>query len=132
MIGKFLITLVVVLIAYAVLRARWRDADAPLDDAQSQRLQGTPFTVHPMMRLAAALLVAIMTVGSALYLLLDWLDARAVVQVQVINANTGQITPYESRRGAIDGRRFTTLDGREIRLADVERMMVLPAAADRP
>lgn len=127
MIGKFLITLVVVLIAYAVLRARWRDADA-----QPQRLPGTPFTVHPMMRLAAALLVAIMTVGSALYLLLDWLDARAVVQVQVINANTGQITPYESRRGAIDGRRFTTLDGREIRLADVERMMVLPAAADRP
>ena len=79
------------------------------------------------MRLAASLLIAIMAVGSALYLAQRWFEDQEVVQVQVINANTGRITLYESRRGSVEGRQFQTLDGRTIRLADVGRMIILPA-----
>ena len=132
MIGKFLLTLIVILMAYGVLRARWRNTDGRADRLSHGAPPHRAEAAQSTMRLAAALLVAIMAVGSALYLVLDWRDARTVVQVQVINANTGQITPYASRRGSIAGRRLVTLDGREIRLADVERMIVLPAAPDRP
>ncbi|QGU32918.1 hypothetical protein [Thermochromatium tepidum] len=124
--AKLLLTLAVLLGVYGlVLQARWRIkrlesgtgpglARLPRSDVSWQR-----------MRLAASLLIAIMTVGSALYLTNRWLEDQEVVQVQVINANTGRITLYESKRGLIEGRQFQTLDGRTIRLADVERMIIL-------
>ena len=127
MIGKLLLTLAVLLGAYGVLRARWRanriesGAVPGLD-----RSQGSDSSWQTM-RLAASLLIAIMAVGSALYLAQRWFEDQEVVQVQVINANTGRVTLYESRRGSVEGRQFQTLDGRTIRLADVERMILLPA-----
>jgi anti-sigma-K factor RskA len=130
MIGKLLLTLAVILGAYGVLRARWRanrieSGVAPGLD-QLQRSDSSWQT----MRLAASLLIAIMAVGSALYLANRWFEDQEVVQVQVINANTGRITLYESRRGSVEGREFQTLDGRTIRLADVERMIILHAEPD--
>ncbi|MCK7582872.1 MAG: hypothetical protein MZV65_49825 [Chromatiales bacterium] len=123
MIGKVLLTLAVLLGAYGVLRVRWRaDRTAP---GLAQR--ESPDASRQTMRLAASLLIAIMAVGSALYLANRWFEDQEIVQVQVINANTGRITLYESRRGSVEGRQFQTLDGRTIRLADVERMIILPA-----
>ncbi|MTW20893.1 hypothetical protein [Allochromatium palmeri] len=122
MIGKLLLTLAVLLGAYGVLRARWRANRA----GPGLERRESPDVSWQTMRLAASLLIAIMAVGSALYLAQRWLEDQEVVQVQVINANTGRITSYESRRGSVEGRRFRTLDGREIRLADVERMILLP------
>lgn len=127
MIGKLLLTLAVLLGAYGVLRARWRanriESGALSGLDRPQRSDSSWQT----MRLAASLLIAIMAVGSALYLAQRWFEDQEVVQVQVINANTGRITLYESRRGSVEGRQFQTLDGRTIRLADVERMILLPA-----
>ena len=123
MIGKLLLTLAVLLGAYGVLRARWR-ANRPVPGLDRPQQSDSSWQT---MRLAASLLIAIMAVGSALYLAQRWFEDQEVVQVQVINANTGRITLYESRRGSVEGRQFQTLDGRTIRLADVERMIILPA-----
>ncbi|MGQ9830892.1 MAG: hypothetical protein ACUVQI_04630 [Thermochromatium sp.] len=126
MIGKLLLTLTIILGAYGVLRAQWRINR--LESSPRPRLN-RPQRLEPSwqtMRLAASLLIAIMALGSALYLTTRWFRDQEVVQVQVINANTGRITSYESRRGSIEGRQFKTLDGRTIRLADVERMIILP------
>lgn len=123
MIGKLLLTLLALLGGYAVVRARVRERRVALG-LESPR---PPLVPMRALRLAASLLLALMAVGSSLYLLQSWLERQEVVRVQVINANTGQVTHYESRRGSIEGRRFATLDGREIRLADVERLIVLPA-----
>ena len=76
------------------------------------------------MRTLAYGVLGLMLAGSAFYLFSRWESDHAVVRVQVVNANTGQITPYLARRGEIDGRRFRTLDGVEVRLADVERMLL--------
>ncbi|MBK1721062.1 hypothetical protein [Thiocystis violacea] len=129
MIGKLLLTLLVVLGAYGVLRARWhRDRVARgLEPARP------PLVPRGAIRLAAAIVVAAMALGSVLGLLQGWRQEREVVQVQVVNANTGQLTTYRVRRGSIQGRRLVTLDGRQIRLADVERMIILPPdSADQP
>ncbi|NVZ08133.1 hypothetical protein HW932_02525 [Allochromatium humboldtianum] len=127
MIGKLLLTLAVLLGAYGVLRVRWRaNRIEPGTVPGLDRSQGSDSSWQTM-RLAASLLIAIMAVGSALYLAQGWFEDQEVVQVQVINANTGRITLYESRRGSVEGRQFQTLDGRTIRLADVERMIILPA-----
>ena len=127
MIGKLLLTLAVLLGAYGVLRVRWRaNRIEPGTVPGLDRPHGSDSSWQTM-RLAASLLIAIMAVGSALYLAQGWFEDQEVVQVQVINANTGRITLYESRRGSVEGRQFQTLDGRTIRLADVERMIILPA-----
>lgn len=127
MIGKLLLTLAVLLGAYGVLRVRWRANRIESGTVPGlDRPHGSDSSWQTM-RLAASLLIAIMAVGSALYLAQGWFEDQEVVQVQVINANTGRITLYESRRGSVEGRQFQTLDGRTIRLADVERMILLPA-----
>lgn len=126
MIGKLLLTLAVLLGAYGVLRVRWRANRIESGTVPGlDRPHGSDSSWQTM-RLAASLLIAIMAVGSALYLAQGWFEDQEVVQVQVINANTGRITLYESRRGSVEGRQFQTLDGRTIRLADVERMIILP------
>ena len=122
MIWKLLLMAAVLLGAYGVIRARIR-ADRVARGLEPPR---QPLFPPGAMRLTALLLAAIMVVGSALYLLQGWLHDQETIQVQVINANTGAITLYQSHRGSVDGRRFRTLDGREIRLADVERMIILP------
>jgi hypothetical protein len=65
-----------------------------------------------------------MLVGSATYLARDLGRDRQTIRVEVVNAHTGAVTEYEARRGSVDGRRFVTPDGREVRLADVERLVI--------
>lgn len=123
MIGKLVLTLLVLLGAYAVLRARWRSEQA----APASREALRPLLPRGAMRVAAVVVVGVMVGGSGLALLQGWLETREVVQVQVVNANTGAVSSYRAHRGDVGGRQIRTLDGREIRLADVERMIVLPA-----
>ncbi|NEV61747.1 hypothetical protein [Thiorhodococcus minor] len=123
MIGKLALTLLVLLGAYAVLRARWRSEHAVPASGEAPR----PLLPRGAVRVAAAVVIGIMVGGSALAILDGWLERREVVQVQVVNANTGAVSTYRAHRGDVGGRQIRTLDGREIRLADVERMIVLPA-----
>lgn len=122
MIGKLLLTLAVVLGAYGVIRSRMR-AERVARGLEPAR---APLLPRRTVRLVAMIVFAVMVGGSALVLLSGWLDTREIVQVQVMNTSTGAITLYRARRGAIDGRQIETLDGRRIRMADVERMIVLP------
>nr|WP_304303258.1 hypothetical protein [Chromatium okenii] len=102
---------------YRIARRRWRNAigiEIPL------------VTASPEIRRLAIAVLIVMGLGTAVQLVLSWQYNHEVIQVQVMNANTGQLTLYQVRRESIDGRHFRTIDGREIRMADVERMIVLP------
>lgn len=122
MIWKLILTLSVAFGAYAAIRARARSERI----ARGLEPASAPLVSRGAVRLAAGILIAVMALGSAVVLVQGWLKDREVVRVQVVNANTGAISLYEARRGDLEGRRLRTLDGREIRLADVERMIVLP------
>lgn len=123
MIGKLLLTLLVLIGAYGVLRARWR-ADRVARGLEPER---PPLVPRAAVRVAASVILVVMVAASALAILQTWRGKQEVVEVQVVNANTGQVTTYRAHRDGIQGRRLETLDGREIRLADVERMIILPA-----
>jgi len=120
MLGKILLTLAVMLGAYAVIRARMRRG------GESSSGRPAPVTLIPleMIRIVAYGLVVAMVAGSLLWLYLDWEMGHEIVAVQVINANTGSITTYRARRADVEGRHFTTLDGHRVTLADVERMVL--------
>ena len=120
MIWKFLLTAAVVLAAFFFIRQRLRGPGRP-------PAEGPPrpaLLPAGAVRLTAYGVVAVMLLGSGWYLYRGWALGNQVVEVQVINANTGAITHYQAHRRDVQGRVVRTLDGREIRLADVERMIL--------
>ncbi|WP_295438367.1 hypothetical protein [uncultured Thiodictyon sp.] len=120
MIWKFLLTAVVVLAAFFFIRQRLRGQGRSLADG----------ALRPALLPAGAVrwapygVMAVMLLGSGWYLYRGWALGDQVVEVHVVNANTGAITRYQAHRRDIQGRVVRTLDGRELRLADVERMIV--------
>jgi hypothetical protein len=124
MLGKLLITTAVVIAVYFALRARGPDSqgnDAGKADARS----GKPRLVnHGAIKMTAYALLATMLVGSAFYLVQSWEQRREVVRVDVVNPYNGRVQAYRARRGDIDDRTFVTLDGRRIRIAETERLVI--------
>ncbi|WP_296701051.1 hypothetical protein [Thiocapsa sp. UBA6158] len=124
MIWKLLLTAAVILGAYLVIRARIMRSREAAGLIASRPPLIPPALIRPL----AYVLLGTMLLGSLSLLVRDWDRDREIIPVQVVNANTGEVTHYEVRRGSVDGRRFVTSDGREIRIADVERLVM---GADR-
>ena len=122
MFGKILLTLAVILGAYVVIRARMQRGSEPAADTPPPNRR--PLIPPGSARALAYGLVTVMVAGSLMWLYLDWEQSREIVAVQVINANTGTVTDFRARRRDVQGRHFTTLDGRRVTLADVERMVL--------
>lgn len=119
MIWKFLLTVAVLVAAVFFIRERLRGPRRPHDGAPPP-----PLLPAGMARTLAYTTLAVMLLGSGWYLYRGWAHGNQVVEVQIVNANTGVITPYKAHRRDVQGRVVRTLDGREIRLADVERMIL--------
>ncbi|WP_295391359.1 hypothetical protein [uncultured Thiodictyon sp.] len=118
MIWKFLLTAAVIVAAFFFIRHRLRVAGQPPGEVPP------PLLPAGTARKLAAAVLAIMLLGSGWSLYRSWALGHQVVEVQVVNANTGTITAYKAYRRDVEGRVIRTLDGREIRLADVERMIL--------
>lgn len=119
MLGKILLTLAVILGAWLVIRLRLERRKPAVPAAQTR-----PLLPPALVRALAVGLVAVMVSGSLLWLYLDWESGRGLVNVRVINANTGEVTSFQARRQDIGERQFTTLDGRQVTLAEIERMVL--------
>lgn len=76
------------------------------------------------LRLVAYFLLCSAILSAGLFVYEDWQASKKEVIIRVINAQTQEITTYQAFHGQIHGRVFSTTDGRQIRLADVERMEV--------
>jgi hypothetical protein len=124
MFGKLLFTAAVIYIAYLVVRSRYEGAAPQGNRDPSTAERGLPLISPVAIRLAAYAVIGLMLVGSALYLFQSWERQHQIVSIQVVNPYNGQVQRYETRRGDIDGRTFRTLDGRLIRIAEMERMIV--------
>ena len=128
MLWKILLTMGLVLAAYLTLKARLGGSDP------SSRRTALPPAWGPSRGLAKGVALAVLVVmalGSGWYLWRSWDHGNQIMQVQVVNAATGAIVLYEARRRDIEGRVVRTLDGREIRLADVERMILTQSGGGR-
>ncbi|MEO5338992.1 MAG: hypothetical protein H7837_00535 [Magnetococcus sp. MYC-9] len=75
-------------------------------------------------RLVAFLLAGVSLLSAIWIVYEEWQAAHKTVVVRVIHVQTGATTTYQALQGQVHGRSFQTLDGRQVRLADVERMEV--------
>ena len=119
MLMKILLTALVILAAILILRRRVQRV------AQAQVPQEPPMPVATKSQLpqvVAYLLLLIMLAGAGFFLYLQWQDDYQIVNVRVIDSRSGNVVHYQARRGDVEGRSFRALDGREVTLADVERL----------
>jgi len=85
-----------------------------------------------MLRYLSIAVVAVLLVTSV-YLLYDhWRERHEVILVRVIDASSGRAQDYRARRGDIGDRQFTTEDGRQIVLAETERLETSVLSTPRP
>lgn len=117
MFGKILLLAAILLAAFLLIRFRRRRSPPPglvVTGADPERRRLVRQVLYGLLTLVLG--------GSALYYYLDWRSREEVIAVRVVNIYTGEGVRYQARRGDVGWRRFTTLDGRRITLADVERL----------
>ena len=129
MIAKILLTLTVIGIAWLVIAQRQRRrvvmASRPPALVVKDRRGG-------FWQWTGYLLMIMMILGSGFFLFQVWQDRYRVVSVRVINTQSGKTTEYQARRGEVDARRFVTLDGREVSVANNERIELQAVTDSRP
>ena len=77
-----------------------------------------------ILRRSAYLFMAVMVLIAVVMIYIEVADNYSVVTVHVINSQTGSRVSYQARRDDIKSNGFTTLEGRQIYTAGVERIEV--------
>lgn len=120
MIKQLLITLAVALIVVIIARlkrARSRaqaTSQAPVEASGSNR---------STTMLAGYALAAVMILATAGISWMRYQEANEIVQVEVIDARSGEHTIYQVRRKELGERKFKTIDGRMVSLGASDRMV---------
>ena len=66
----------------------------------------------------------LMVIAAGVIVFIELQDDYETVTVHVINSDTNSRTSYKAQRQDIDGGSFTTIEGRQVFVADVERIEV--------
>ena len=121
---KILLPTMVGLLVYFLGKSHARrDRQRSLHAPSAQTLQpSVTEKFRTSFRLIAIFLASSAILSAGWFIFESWQESHTVVSIRVINAQTGNSAHYQALKGQVHGRVFTTTDGRQIRLADVERM----------
>ncbi len=126
-IKEMLLTASVVALVYLVVRKRSGMAARRRPPATVAAATTDP-SRHIAMRRGVYLFFGLMLAVSAAFVYVEWRENDRVIDVRVVNSRTGKTVRYRAHRGDVGSRSFTTVDGRTVMVADVERIEV----DDRP
>ncbi len=116
MLTKILFTLAVILVVALVFRVKTTKGK-PIAQAAPTR-SGVSAAV------VAYTLLGLVVAVSALVFVLHWQDQREIINIQVTGGQ-GETTRYQAYKKDVDGRRFTTIEGRAVDLAASDRIEIL-------
>ena len=122
MITKILFTIAVIGAVFLFLGKHSRSSQKKSLTMPEQVRPPAPLISPRFARVAAYATIGTMILASALFAYREWDEAHRVVNLRVINVSTGEMVTYRAHKGDVEGRRFLTLDGRMVTLAEVERM----------
>jgi hypothetical protein len=124
MLSKLLFTLLIA--AAGVAYARWRSQAAPRRPERRPPRGGG--SAAPWLPRAVGLgFAALLLAGVGTYYYLEWRADHQVITIRVTDTRNGTTATYRALRGDIRGRRFTTLEGWEVRVSDSERVEMMAA-----
>ena len=129
MLSKFLLTALVIIIAFLVLRQRHLNGNIvgqkKLTIPQETQKNNSKKEFKADLRFGAYIfLTLVVGLGSTLYYF-DWLDDHTILTVNLHRDNVSQPVSYEVYKYQLEDRSFITTDGRTITVASSERMEIL-------
>ena len=129
MLSKFLITLIVIVIAFFVVRQRHSSNETGNKPAlvitpKLKKKNPKDELASDMRAGAYVFLVLMISLAATLYYL-DWQDDHTILTVNLHRDNQSQPISYEVYKYQLQERSFTTIDGRSIAVASNERMEIL-------
>ncbi len=120
MITKLLLTIGVIIACIWVVSAR-RDSPQPkiktIISKEAQERQ-------KLLRRGAWSFMALMVLAAAIMIAVELRDKNALVTVHVINTQSGERISYQARREDVQSNNFTTVSGRKIFIAGIERIEI--------
>jgi|SaaInlStandDraft_4_1057021.scaffolds.fasta_scaffold29161_1 hypothetical protein len=121
MLTKLLLTSLIILFGFLYITRASR-SDVVSTQVQSTSPSESEFQV--LFRQGAYLLVILMVLTSAGIVVLKIQKQNQTVTVHVINTQTGQRLSYQAKRNKIGHQKFTTIEGKSIHIAAIERLEV--------
>ena len=120
MLTKIILTLLV------IVGALWFVSNKRGESKQRVLVVATKKELHnrQLLRRGAYAFMGLMVLAASAMILIELVDSNTTVTVHVINTQTGARISYQARREDIQGSGFTTLDGRKVFVAGIERIEV--------
>ena len=118
MLTKIVVTLAVILIITLIYRTKNNHSKS------SNKVDGETKGVSPT-TVAYTLLGAILFISGILFFFY-WQDQNKIIEIKVTN-NQGVVKTYKARNKSFAGRRFITIDGFSVDLANSDRVEISPS-----
>ena len=124
MIGRILLTLAVIAIAYLFIRQR-RLAEEAETQPPRVKQEKVRDELSQDLRLAAYMFLVLMVgIGGAVYYF-RWQDEHTILTINLHRENQAEPVSYQVYKYQLQSRSFTTIDGTQVTVAGTERMEVL-------
>lgn len=120
MITKILVTLGVIVVCIWMISARRDNPKVKVKMIVSEET----LERQKLLRRGAWAFMAIMVVAAVVMISVELWDKNALVTVHVINTQSGERISYQARREDVQQNSFTTVGGRKIFTAGVERIEI--------
>jgi hypothetical protein len=127
MITKILFTITIIVAVIFYLRMRNPTKDTPSAGNRGRIHSSEPSAPsenEKMFRQGAWLFLIFMGISALVMVVFGLNDQYSTANVHVVNIQTGQTKTYQAEMKDIKSNHFTTLEGRTIYIADIERMEV--------
>jgi membrane protein insertase Oxa1/YidC/SpoIIIJ len=128
MFTKILLTLTVIVGIAFFLRMKGAENESS-QSATTRRSPATkkePSEGQKMFRQGAYLFLIFMAISAAVMVYYEIGDRYKTVTVQVVNTQTGERSSYQAEQQNIKSDRFTTLEGKTVYIAEIERIEIVP------
>ena len=120
MLTKIILTLLVIVGCFWYVSSKRTQNRQPLLVVASKNEQQR----KAILQRGVYLFMFIMVIAAAAMIYLEVSDRYTTVTVHVINTQTGLINSYQARREDINASSFTTVEGRKVYVAGIERIEV--------
>lgn len=121
MITKIIFTLLIIMGAVIFLRMKNSETER-----QPQQQKVEPSENVKMFRQGAYLFLIFMVISALVVFYFKIGDRYETVSVHVINIQTGERVSYLAQQQDIKSNKFTTVEGRTVYVADIERVEIEP------
>ena len=120
MLTKIIFTLAV------VVAGLWFSSNQRGEDKQRVLVVATPEEQkrRQLLRQGAYAFMAVMLIAASVMIYLELSDSYETVTVHVVNTQSGERISYQARREDVQAASFTTLEGRKVFVAGIERIEI--------